>query len=150
MPALPLADGRFDTVVCTYVLCSVEDQAAALAEIARMLAPGGALLFLEHVRAADGSALGRVQDLIVAPHRWAAAGCRPNRRTEDALATSPVAARVARARQPTQRAADRAGDDHGCGQAVRFGDMTRIAGLFHLQASSSSSGAWSEGFLPLR
>ena len=88
MPALPLADGRFDTVVCTYVLCSVEDQAAALAEIARMLAPGGALLFLEHVRAADGSALGRVQDLIVAPHRWAAAGCRPNRRTEDALATS--------------------------------------------------------------
>jgi ubiquinone/menaquinone biosynthesis C-methylase UbiE len=90
LPSLPFADGRFDTVVCTYVLCSVEDPAAALAEIARMLAPGGALLFLEHVRAADGSALGRVQDLIVAPHRLAAAGCRPNRRTEDVLAASPL------------------------------------------------------------
>jgi SAM-dependent methyltransferase len=90
LPSLPFPDGRFDTVVCTYVLCSVDDQAAAVAEIARVLAPGGALLFLEHVRAANGSGLGRVQDLIVAPHRLAAAGCRPNRRTEDVLAASPL------------------------------------------------------------
>jgi ubiquinone/menaquinone biosynthesis C-methylase UbiE len=90
LPSLPFADGRFDTVVCTYVLCSIDDQAAALAEIARVLAPGGALLFLEHVRAADGSKLSRVQDFIAAPHRLAAAGCRPNRRTEDALAASPL------------------------------------------------------------
>jgi ubiquinone/menaquinone biosynthesis C-methylase UbiE len=90
LPSLPFGDGRFDTVVCTYVLCSVDDQAAALAEIARVLAPGGALLFLEHVRAGEGTALGRVQDAVAAPHRLAAAGCRPNRRTEDVLAASPL------------------------------------------------------------
>jgi ubiquinone/menaquinone biosynthesis C-methylase UbiE len=102
LPALPFADGRFDTVVCTYVLCSVEDQPAALAEIARVLAPGGSLLFLEHVRAGDGSTLGRVQDAIVAPHRLAAAGCRPNRRTEDALAASPLQVDwLVRGRQPS-------------------------------------------------
>lgn len=90
LPSLPFADGHFDTVVCTYVLCSVGDPAAALTEIARVLAPGGSLLFLEHVRAGDGSLLGRVQDLIAAPHQWAAAGCRPNRRTEHVLAASPL------------------------------------------------------------
>jgi SAM-dependent methyltransferase len=90
LPRLPFDDGRFHTVVCTYVLCSVPDLPAALAEIARVLAPGGALLFLEHVRAPDGSALGRVQDTIEMPHRWAAAGCRPNRRTEVALRDCPL------------------------------------------------------------
>jgi ubiquinone/menaquinone biosynthesis C-methylase UbiE len=90
LPSLPFADGRFDTVVCTYVLCSVDDQAAAVAEIARVLSPGGSLLFLEHVRAGEGTLLGRVQDVIQAPHRLAAAGCRPNRRTEEALAASPL------------------------------------------------------------
>jgi ubiquinone/menaquinone biosynthesis C-methylase UbiE len=90
LPSLPFADGRFDTVVCTYVLCSVDDPAAALAEIARVLAPDGSLLFLEHVRAREGTVLGRVQDALAAPHRLAAAGCRPNRRTEDVLAASPL------------------------------------------------------------
>ena len=88
-PSLPFGDGS-DTVVCTYVLCSVKNPAAALAEVARVLAPGGSLLFLEHVRAGEGTLLGRVQDVIEAPHRLAAAGCRPNRRTEDALAASPL------------------------------------------------------------
>ncbi len=90
LPSLPFEAARFDTVVCTYVMCSVTDQAAALAEIARVLVRGGSLLFLEHVRAREGTALGRVQDAIAAPHRLAAAGCRPNRRTEDALAASSL------------------------------------------------------------
>jgi ubiquinone/menaquinone biosynthesis C-methylase UbiE len=88
LPSLPFADGRFDTVVCTYVLCSVDDPAAALAEIWRVLVSGGRLLFLEHVRAGEGTALGRLQDLIESPHRLAAAGCRPNRRTAELLAAS--------------------------------------------------------------
>jgi ubiquinone/menaquinone biosynthesis C-methylase UbiE len=44
--ALPFGDQEFQTVVCTYVLCSVPDPQRALAEISRVVAPGGSLLFL--------------------------------------------------------------------------------------------------------
>ncbi len=42
-------DRSFDTIVSTLVLCSVPDQPAALAELHRLLRPGGKLIFLEHV-----------------------------------------------------------------------------------------------------
>jgi ubiquinone/menaquinone biosynthesis C-methylase UbiE len=48
--ALPFEDGSFDTAVFTLVLCTVPDPQAALAEAARVLKPGGKLLFVEHVR----------------------------------------------------------------------------------------------------
>lgn len=48
--ALPFSDGSFDAVVSTLVLCTVPDQGVALAEIRRVLRPGGRLLFIEHVR----------------------------------------------------------------------------------------------------
>jgi ubiquinone/menaquinone biosynthesis C-methylase UbiE len=51
---LPFDDASFDAVVCTLVLCSVTDPAAAIAEVARVLAPGGRFVFLEHV-AAEGN-----------------------------------------------------------------------------------------------
>lgn len=51
--ALPFADRRFDSVLVTYTLCSVNDPARALAEVRRVLRPGGALVFVEHGRAAD-------------------------------------------------------------------------------------------------
>jgi ubiquinone/menaquinone biosynthesis C-methylase UbiE len=48
--ALPLPDSSFDTVVCTLALCSIPDDRRAVAEIARVLRPGGRVLLLEHVR----------------------------------------------------------------------------------------------------
>jgi ubiquinone/menaquinone biosynthesis C-methylase UbiE len=87
---LPFADGSFDTVVATFVLCTIPDPGRALAEIARILKPGGRYLFLEHVHAGEGTTLGRFQDLVELPHRYIAAGCHPNRRTERLLAESPL------------------------------------------------------------
>src|SRR5664279_3904146 len=55
---LPFEDGCFDTVTAAFVQCTIPDPATALAEIARVLRPGGRLLFLEHVRAPEGSRLG--------------------------------------------------------------------------------------------
>jgi len=50
---LPLPDDSADVVVCTLVLCTVRDPAAALAEVRRVLRPGGRFVFVEHVRAPD-------------------------------------------------------------------------------------------------
>ncbi|KAL4444217.1 hypothetical protein ABPG75_011954 [Micractinium tetrahymenae] len=49
--ALPLPDASCDAVVCTLVLCSVGDVARLLDEMARVLRPGGSLLFIEHTTA---------------------------------------------------------------------------------------------------
>lgn len=77
--SLPFPNASFDAVVSTLVLCTVADPARALAEVRRVLKPGGTFRFIEHVRA-DGLA-GRVQDLITPLWRRIAAGCHPNRRT---------------------------------------------------------------------
>jgi ubiquinone/menaquinone biosynthesis C-methylase UbiE len=87
---LPFEDGRFDTVVVTLVLCTVQDPAQALEEIARVLKPGGQLLFLEHVRAPDGARLSRWQDRLERPWGWFGGGCHPNRDTVAALEASPL------------------------------------------------------------
>jgi len=53
--AIPFGDAQFDTVVCTYTLCSVEDPARVLSEMRRVLKPGGRCLFLEHGSAPDAN-----------------------------------------------------------------------------------------------
>ena len=101
-PSLPFADASYDTIVMTFVLCSIADVPAALEETARVLKRGGRLLFLEHVRAAEGSVLGWAQDRVQRPHRLVADGCRPNRRTEALLRDSSLAvAWLERGEQPS-------------------------------------------------
>jgi SAM-dependent methyltransferase len=51
--ALPFPDHRFDAALCTWVLCSIPDRRRALAEVARVLRPGGRLHFVEHGLAPD-------------------------------------------------------------------------------------------------
>ena len=75
---LPFPSGSFDTVVSTMVLCTVADVEAALSEIARVLAPGGRLLFIEHVHA-DGTRLGRWQLRMAGLWAIVGQGCRCDR-----------------------------------------------------------------------
>jgi ubiquinone/menaquinone biosynthesis C-methylase UbiE len=81
---LPFADGTFDVVVSTMVMCTVPDPVAAVAEIRRVLRPGGRLLYLEHVRS-DDPRLARWQDRLASPWRLFAAGCVCNQRTLELL-----------------------------------------------------------------
>lgn len=92
--ALPFAGGSFDTVACTAVLCTVPDQDAALAEVRRVLRPGGQLLFVEHVRA-DDPVRARWQDRLERPWGVIAGGCHPNRDTAAALARAGFEVEIA-------------------------------------------------------
>jgi ubiquinone/menaquinone biosynthesis C-methylase UbiE len=77
---LPFPDDSFDTAVCTLVLCTVRDPERALAEIDRVLKPGGQLLFLEHVRA-DDPKIAKWQDRIAPLWLRVGHGCNCNRPT---------------------------------------------------------------------
>ena len=76
--AIPLPDAVADTAVITYTLCSVEDPARALAEVRRVLKPGGRVLFLEHGRANEAG-VARWQDRLNPLWRRLAVGCNLNR-----------------------------------------------------------------------
>ncbi len=79
--ALPFRDGVFDTVVGGLVFCSVADPGQGLAEVRRVLRPGGTLRMLEHVRAlAPWKA--RLQDAVQPFWTRLTGGCHPNRDTE--------------------------------------------------------------------
>ncbi|MGN6255693.1 MAG: class I SAM-dependent methyltransferase [Solirubrobacterales bacterium] len=77
---LPFADGAFDTVVSTLVLCTVSDPARAVSEVTRVLKPGGRLLFCEHVGAESGWRRA-LQRRSVRPWAAFADGCRCDRPT---------------------------------------------------------------------
>ncbi len=75
---IPFPDRFFDTVVCTFTLCSVEDPAKVLSEMRRILRPGGQALFLEHGRAPDAN-IARWQDRIEPYWKPIAGGCHLTR-----------------------------------------------------------------------
>lgn len=81
---LPFEDASVDTVVATLVLCTVDDPDRALAEVARVLRPGGQFLFAEHVRSVSPRAA-RWQDRLNTPWSWYACGCQCNRDTVAAI-----------------------------------------------------------------
>ena len=85
---LPFPDSSFDTVTASLVFCSVRLPARALAEVHRVLRPGGRFLFHEHVR--GGPVRGVVQDLLTPLHRRLADGCHADRDFEALLASSPL------------------------------------------------------------
>ncbi|XP_010551633.2 PREDICTED: methyltransferase-like protein 7A [Tarenaya hassleriana] len=79
--SIPLDDASVDAVIGTLVLCSVSDVAQTLSEIKRVLRPGGAYLFMEHVAAEDGSILRFVQNLLDPLQQVVIDGCHLTRRT---------------------------------------------------------------------
>ena len=85
--AVPLPDASVDAGVVSLVLCSVPVQATALAELHRVIRPGGELRFYEHVLA-DGTRLARYQRR--ADHIWPrfAGGCHLARPTASAIAAA--------------------------------------------------------------
>jgi ubiquinone/menaquinone biosynthesis C-methylase UbiE len=83
--ALPFEDRSFDYVVCTLVLCSVPDLSTTLAEVRRVLRPGGALVFLEHVAAEDFPARLRWQRRVTPVWTKLAGNCHLTRETGQAI-----------------------------------------------------------------
>ncbi len=82
---IPFASDSFDTVVCTFTLCSVESQAQTLRELRRILKPGGRLLYAEHGRAPDQS-VRKWQGRIEPVWKRMAGGCHLTRPVTSAIA----------------------------------------------------------------
>lgn len=85
---LPLADASVDAVVSTLVLCSVRDLDRALAEVRRVLRPGGRLHLVEHVAAEEGTLVRRAQHWLAPLWSRLAEGCSLERPTRELLAAA--------------------------------------------------------------
>lgn len=76
--ALAFHDGEFDTVVGTLIFCTIPQPDRAMAEVYRVLKPGGSFLLLEHVRV-NRPIVGRAMDLLTPFWAHLAGGCHLNR-----------------------------------------------------------------------
>lgn len=82
---IPFEANMFDTVVCTYTLCSVQEPARVLSEMRRILKPGGTLLYLEH-GASPEPEVARTQKRIEPVWKPIAGGCHLTREVTDTIA----------------------------------------------------------------
>jgi ubiquinone/menaquinone biosynthesis C-methylase UbiE len=82
---IPLPDGSVDEVICSLVLCTVDDPAAVLAEVRRVLRPGGRFRFVEHVASPVPGPRAWSQRLLRRPWGWVFEGCDPHRHTAQLL-----------------------------------------------------------------
>jgi ubiquinone/menaquinone biosynthesis C-methylase UbiE len=80
-----LADHSVDTVISSLVLCTVADPAAVLAEVRRILRPGGSYHFVEHVAAPAGTPTRAIQRALRRPWAWTFEGCSCERDLESAI-----------------------------------------------------------------
>lgn len=88
--AIPLTDGAADSAVVTWTLCSVDDPARVLAEMRRVLVPGGRLYFIEHGAAPDPR-VRRRQERLTPLWRRVAGGCHLDRAVPDLLSAAGFA-----------------------------------------------------------
>jgi ubiquinone/menaquinone biosynthesis C-methylase UbiE len=82
--SLPLDDESFDSVVCTWTLCSVEDPMKALSELRRILRPQGKFFFVEH-GLADDPKVQKWQNRITPWWKIIGDGCRLNRNAREMI-----------------------------------------------------------------
>ncbi len=83
--SIPLPEGSVDEVICSLVLCAVEDPERVLGEIRRVLRPGGRFRFVEHVAAPRRGLRRLVQRVIRRPWGWVFEGCNPGPHTVSLL-----------------------------------------------------------------
>jgi ubiquinone/menaquinone biosynthesis C-methylase UbiE len=81
---LDLPSGEFDAVLSTWTLCTIPDMDAALAELRRVLKPGGAFHFVEHGHAPDEN-VARLQRRLEPLHKRYAGGCHLTRRISESI-----------------------------------------------------------------
>jgi ubiquinone/menaquinone biosynthesis C-methylase UbiE len=93
--SLPLISDSIDHVLVTWTLCSIANVDRALAEILRVLRPGGALHFVEHGRAPDAK-VARWQDRMTPLQRRFAGGCHLNRQIDRLVTASGLELRTLR------------------------------------------------------
>lgn len=79
---LPLADESFDSVVCTWTLCSIKLPEQAIAEVYRLLKPGGKFFFIEHGLSRDAS-VRFWQNTLTPIQKVIADGCHLNRQIDE-------------------------------------------------------------------
>ncbi|HBY58556.1 MAG TPA: SAM-dependent methyltransferase [Solibacterales bacterium] len=88
---LRLPDRSVDAVICSLVLCSVQEPMLVLSEVCRVLRPGGRFVYLEHIAGPPGSRRRHRQELIAPFWRFCSGGCNVNRETPTLIARAGFA-----------------------------------------------------------